>query len=79
MELERDTVHAAVRDHDARVRLEAAERLAARGERGESDEAAAAHEEAKRARRAAFDHGARGAPAEADRGAVVIPQLIVSK
>ncbi|MGW1673702.1 type II toxin-antitoxin system VapB family antitoxin [Streptomyces sp. NPDC002324] len=40
----------------ARVgRLEAAERLAARGERGEFDAAAAAHSEAKRARRAAFE------------------------
>ncbi|WEH17755.1 type II toxin-antitoxin system VapB family antitoxin [Streptomyces sp. VNUA24] len=43
-------------DYVARVRrLEAAERLAARGERGEFDAAAAAYSEAKRARRAAFE------------------------
>ena len=77
MNLDKGTVHAAVRDQGAWARLEAAERLAARGLRGEFDEAAAAHEEAKRApartRRAAFDCGARRAPAEVDRGAVAIP------
>ncbi|MEH0633924.1 MULTISPECIES: type II toxin-antitoxin system VapB family antitoxin [Streptomyces] len=52
----KDTVNAALRDYVARVkRLEAAERLAARGERGEFDAAAAAREDAKRARRAAFE------------------------
>lgn len=52
----KDTVNAALRDYVARVRrLEAAERLAARGERGEFDAAAAAYSEAKRARRAAFE------------------------
>jgi hypothetical protein len=49
------TVNAALRDYVARVkRLEAAERLAARGAGGEFDQAAAAYEAAKRARRAAF-------------------------
>ncbi|MBA2948675.1 type II toxin-antitoxin system VapB family antitoxin [Streptomyces himalayensis] len=50
-----DTVNAALRDYVARVRrLEAAEKLAARGAAGEFDQAAAAHEAAKGARRAAF-------------------------
>lgn len=52
----KDTVNAALRDYVARFkRLEAAERLAARGERGEFDAAAAAHSESRRARRAAFE------------------------
>lgn len=52
----KDTVNAALRDYVARVRrLEAAEKLAARGERGEFDAAAAAHDDAKRVRRAAFE------------------------
>ncbi|MGW0705173.1 type II toxin-antitoxin system VapB family antitoxin [Streptomyces sp. NPDC002643] len=52
----KDTVNTALRDYVARVkRLEAAEKLAARGARGEFDAAAAAHEAAKRARRAAFE------------------------
>lgn len=41
----KETVNAALRDYVARVkRLEAAEKLAARGERGESEAAAAAHD-----------------------------------
>ncbi|WP_344402993.1 type II toxin-antitoxin system VapB family antitoxin [Streptomyces longisporus] len=52
----KDTVNAALRDYVARVkRLEAAEKLAARGERGEFDAAAAAHADIKRVRRAAFE------------------------
>ncbi|MDQ1010936.1 Arc/MetJ family transcription regulator [Streptomyces sp. V4I23] len=52
----KETVNAALRDYVARIRrLEAAEKLAARGERGEFEAAAAAHEAAKRARRAAFE------------------------
>ncbi|MDX6315442.1 MAG: hypothetical protein QOF84_264 [Streptomyces sp.] len=52
----KETVNAALRDYVARVkRLEAAERLAARGAGGEFDQAAAAYEAAKRARRAAFE------------------------
>ncbi|WP_155054782.1 type II toxin-antitoxin system VapB family antitoxin [Streptomyces blattellae] len=52
----KDTVNAALRDYVARVRrLEAAEKLAVRGERGEFDAAAAAHAAAKRAHRAAFE------------------------
>lgn len=52
----KETVNAALRDYVARIRrLEAAEKLAARGERGEFDAAAAAHEAGKRARRAAFE------------------------
>ncbi|MFD7689156.1 MULTISPECIES: type II toxin-antitoxin system VapB family antitoxin [unclassified Streptomyces] len=52
----KDTVNEALRDYVARVkRLEAAERLAARGERGEFEAAAAAHDAVKRARRAAFE------------------------
>ncbi|MEU5094976.1 type II toxin-antitoxin system VapB family antitoxin [Streptomyces sp. NPDC020996] len=52
----KETVNAALRDYVARVkRLEAAERLAGRGARGEFDQAAAAHDAAKRARRAAFE------------------------
>ncbi|OAH14409.1 type II toxin-antitoxin system VapB family antitoxin [Streptomyces jeddahensis] len=48
-----DAVNMALRDYVARVRrLEAAEKLAARGAAGEFDQAAAAHEAAKRARRA---------------------------
>ncbi|KFG03317.1 MULTISPECIES: type II toxin-antitoxin system VapB family antitoxin [Streptomyces] len=54
--MKKDTVNTALRDRVARVRrLVAAERLAARGERGEFDAAAAAHSEAKRVRRAAFE------------------------
>lgn len=55
----KETVNAALRDYVARIkRLEAAEKLAARGERGEFEAAAAAHAAhaaAKRARRAAFE------------------------
>ncbi|WP_217162076.1 type II toxin-antitoxin system VapB family antitoxin [Streptomyces sp. AC512_CC834] len=52
----KETVNAALRDYVARVkRLEAAEKLAARGERGEFEAAAAAHAAAKRARRAASE------------------------
>ena len=52
----KDTVNAALRDYVARIkRLEAAEKLAARGERGEFEAAAAAHDAAKRARQAAFE------------------------
>ncbi|PVC87010.1 type II toxin-antitoxin system VapB family antitoxin [Streptomyces sp. CS131] len=52
----KETVNGALRDYVARIkRLEAAEKLAARGEKGEFEAAAAAHEAAKRARRAAFE------------------------
>lgn len=52
----KETVNTALRDYVARVkRLEAAEKLAARGERGEFEAAAAAHDAAKRARRTAFE------------------------
>ncbi|CAM4244195.1 hypothetical protein GCM10009799_09350 [Nocardiopsis rhodophaea] len=52
----KETVNAALRDYVDRVRrLEAAERLAERGARGEFEEAAAAHAAMKRARRAAFE------------------------
>lgn len=51
-----DTVNMALRDYVARVRrLEAAEKLAARGAAGEFDQAAA-HEAVKRARRAAVNY-----------------------
>jgi Arc/MetJ family transcription regulator len=51
----KDTVNDALREYVKRVRrLEAAERLAARAARGEFDEAIAAHDAAKAARRAAF-------------------------
>ena len=52
----KDTVNLALRDYvDRARRLEAAERLAERGARGEFDQAASAHEAAKRARRTAFE------------------------
>jgi Arc/MetJ family transcription regulator len=52
----KETVNAALRDYvDRGRRLEAAEKLAARGARGEFEQAAAAHAAAKRARRAAFE------------------------
>jgi Arc/MetJ family transcription regulator len=52
----KETVNAALRDYVARIkRLEAAEKLVQRGERGEFEEAAAAYEAAKRARQAAFE------------------------
>ncbi len=52
----KETVNAALRDYVARIkRLEAAEKLAARGERGEFEQAAAAREAEKRARREAFE------------------------
>ncbi|WJV48942.1 type II toxin-antitoxin system VapB family antitoxin [Streptomyces flavofungini] len=52
----KETVNTALRDYVARIkRLEAAEKLAARGERGEFEAAAAAHGAAKDARRAAFE------------------------
>ncbi|GAA3017503.1 hypothetical protein GCM10020229_30870 [Kitasatospora albolonga] len=50
----KDTVNTALREYTQRIRrLEAAERLAARGARGEFDEAATAHAAGKRARREA--------------------------
>ncbi|MFE7842498.1 type II toxin-antitoxin system VapB family antitoxin [Streptomyces sp. NPDC057474] len=50
-----DTVNRALREYVARAkRLEAAERMAARGARGQFDAAAASHVDAKRARRSAF-------------------------
>ncbi|MET9589846.1 type II toxin-antitoxin system VapB family antitoxin [Streptomyces sp. NPDC006516] len=52
----KETVNGALRDYVARIkRLEAAEKLAARGERGEFEAPAAAHAAAKQARRAAFE------------------------
>ncbi|WP_306332898.1 type II toxin-antitoxin system VapB family antitoxin [Streptomyces sp. KL118A] len=52
----KETVNAALRDYVARIkRLEAAEKLATRGEQGEFEAAAAAHDAARRARRAAFE------------------------
>lgn len=52
----KETVNGALRDYVARIkRLEAAEKLAARGEQGEFEAAAAAHVAAKRARRAASE------------------------
>lgn len=52
----KETVNGALRDYVARIkRLEAAEKLAARGERGEFEAAAAAYAAAKQARRAAFE------------------------
>ncbi|MDF9813073.1 type II toxin-antitoxin system VapB family antitoxin [Streptomyces sp. SPB162] len=52
----KETVNAALRDYVDRVkRLEAAEKLVARGAQGEFDQAAAAHDAVKQARRAAFE------------------------
>ncbi|MER7179843.1 MULTISPECIES: type II toxin-antitoxin system VapB family antitoxin [Streptomyces] len=52
----KETVNAALRDYVARIkRLEAAEKLAARGSRGEFEKAAAARDAEKRARREAFE------------------------
>lgn len=52
----RETVNAVLRDYVERInRLEAAEKLAARGARGEFDQTAEAQDSAKRARRAAFE------------------------
>jgi Arc/MetJ family transcription regulator len=52
----KETVNAALREYVQRVRrVQAAEELAARGARGEFDQAVAAHDAAKRARRAAFE------------------------
>ncbi|WP_137988968.1 type II toxin-antitoxin system VapB family antitoxin [Streptomyces vilmorinianum] len=52
----KETVNTALREYVQRIeRLQAAERLAERGARGEFDQAAAAHEAAKRARKAAFE------------------------
>jgi Arc/MetJ family transcription regulator len=52
----KETVNAALRDYVARIkRVEAAEKLAARGSRGEFEQAAAAHDAEKRARREAFE------------------------
>ncbi|GGT35288.1 hypothetical protein GCM10014713_31180 [Streptomyces purpureus] len=49
----KETVNTALREYVERIeRIRAAEDLAARGARGEFDEAAAAHEAAKKARRA---------------------------
>ncbi|GAA3443585.1 type II toxin-antitoxin system VapB family antitoxin [Planomonospora venezuelensis] len=51
----KDTVNAALREYVARVkRIEALEKLSARAARGEFDEAVAAHERAKQARKDAF-------------------------
>jgi Arc/MetJ family transcription regulator len=48
----KDTVNTALREYAARIkRLQAAEKLAARAARGEFDQAAAAHEAEKTARR----------------------------
>ncbi|MDJ0462992.1 type II toxin-antitoxin system VapB family antitoxin [Streptomyces sp. H27-C3] len=52
----KETVNAALRDYVGRVkRLEAAEKLAARGARGEFEQAAASYDAVKQARRAAFE------------------------
>lgn len=52
----KETVNTALREYVQRIeRLQAAERLAERGARGEFDQAAAAHEAAKKARKAAFE------------------------
>ncbi|MER7999600.1 type II toxin-antitoxin system VapB family antitoxin [Streptomyces sp. NPDC095613] len=54
--IKKETVNTALRAYVARVRrLEAAAKLASRGERGEFDAAAAAHEAGKRARRTALE------------------------
>jgi Arc/MetJ family transcription regulator len=51
----KETVNTALREYAERVkRLEAAEKLAARAARGEFDSAAAAHDAAKAARKAAL-------------------------
>jgi Arc/MetJ family transcription regulator len=51
----KETINTALREYAARVRrLEAAEKLAARAARGEFDDAIAAHDAAKAARRAAL-------------------------
>lgn len=51
----KDTVNTALREYAARVkRLQAAEKLAARAARGEFEQAAAAHEAEKAARRQAL-------------------------
>jgi Arc/MetJ family transcription regulator len=51
----KDTVNTALREYNSRVkRLEAAEKLAARAAQGEFDAAAAAHDAAKAARKAAL-------------------------
>jgi Arc/MetJ family transcription regulator len=51
----KDTVNTALREYAARIkRLQAAEKLAARAARGEFDDAAAAHEAEKAARRRAL-------------------------
>ncbi|WP_446224161.1 type II toxin-antitoxin system VapB family antitoxin [Nocardia sp. IBHARD005] len=51
----KDTVNAALRDYVERVRrVEAAQRLFERGQRGDFDDAAAASEAAKAVRRQAF-------------------------
>ncbi|MEU3014146.1 type II toxin-antitoxin system VapB family antitoxin [Nocardia asteroides] len=52
----KDTVNAALRDYVQRVRrVEAAQRLFERGQRGDFDKAAAAHDEAKKARKRALE------------------------
>jgi hypothetical protein len=52
----KETVNTALRDYVARIKqLEAAEKLAARGARGEYEQAAAAHDAEKRARRETFE------------------------
>jgi Arc/MetJ family transcription regulator len=51
----KDTVNTALREYTARLmRLEAAEKLAARAAQGEFDSATAAHDAAKAARKAAL-------------------------
>ena len=51
----KETVNTALREYSERIRrLEALDKLAARAARGEFDQAAAAHEAAKAARRAAL-------------------------
>ncbi|WP_351232028.1 type II toxin-antitoxin system VapB family antitoxin [Streptomyces sp. NPDC002133] len=54
----KETVNTALREYVRRVeRLQAAEALAARGARGEFDDAAAAHQAAKKARKTAAERG----------------------
>lgn len=52
----KDTVNIALREYTARIkRLQAADKLAKRAERGEFDKAAAAHEAEKTARKQALE------------------------
>ena len=52
--INKDTVNTAPREYDRAKRLEAVRKLAARASRGEFDGAAAAHDAAKAARKAAL-------------------------